>query len=136
MLGRLHLDEIEDLLHRQHVGRLACVVAGRPYIVPVAYAYARDAVYVHTLPGTKLGAMRLDPHVCFEVEERAGEATWGSVVAEGVFEELTEHEERQTALRLLERAKPVVVPPRKEIADVVFRLRLTTKTGRFVVAED
>ena len=69
----------------------------------------------------------------FQVEKQVDVATWGSVVAEGIFEELTEPGERELALRLMAKAWPVAVPP--EATGIVYRLRLTTKTGRFIVSE-
>ena len=135
MIGKLYRDEVEDLLHRRHVGHLACVADGRPYVVPVTYVYAGGVIYGHTLPGRKLAALRADPRVCFEVEERSDDATWGSVVAEGVYEEPTDPAERRVALLRLADVGPAAVPPTDEAPGVVFRLRLTEKTGRFVAPE-
>ena len=130
MMGVLHPDEVEAVLHRHHVGRLACVADGRPYVVPITYAYADGAVYGHTLPGRKLDALRVQPIVAFEVDERWDDATWRSVVAEGVFEELTEAAEQQAALARLAGAAPDA--SRATAGGVVFRLRLTEKSGRAV----
>jgi uncharacterized protein len=132
VIGSLHPDELEAVLHRQHVGRLACLAEGRPYVVPIAYAYAGGDVYGHTLAGRKLAALRADPRVCFEVDARDDPDHWYSVVAEGRFEELTDPAERRAALGLLATAEPAVLPAAAGAAGVVFRLRLTAKTGRFV----
>lgn len=130
MEAELHPDEIEAVLHRHHVGRLACLVDGRPYVVPITYAYADGVVYAHTMPGRKLAAMRADPRVAFEVDERWGDLTWRSVVAEGTFEELTDEVERREALRHLAGTFPDV--SRASGGGALFRLRLTGKTGRSV----
>jgi nitroimidazol reductase NimA-like FMN-containing flavoprotein (pyridoxamine 5'-phosphate oxidase superfamily) len=135
MIGTLQPDEIEELLYRHHVGHLACVTDGRPYVVPITYAYAGGCIYGHTLPGRKVEALRAYPHVCFEVEEQAGQATWGSVVAEGVYEELRDPLERRLALHLLAKATPAATPPTTTATGVVFRLRLTEKSGRFLAPE-
>jgi nitroimidazol reductase NimA-like FMN-containing flavoprotein (pyridoxamine 5'-phosphate oxidase superfamily) len=127
MIGELHPDDIEAVLHRNRVGRLACVAAGRPYLVPITYAYAGGAVYGRTLPGRKLAALRTDPRVCFEVDERDGTA-WRSVVAEGIYEELVDEAERQAAHRLLRGLAPAALPA--AAPGVLFRLRLAEKTGR------
>ena len=130
MIGELHSDEIEAVLHRHHIGRLACVVDGGPDLVPITYAYADGAVYGYSAPGRKLDALRAEPRVCFEVDERWDDATWRSVVAEGTFEELADAAERDTALARLARAKPDAA---RVLGDgAVFRLRLSTKTGRCV----
>ena len=132
MIGSLHPDEVEAVLHRQHVGRLACLADGRPYVVPITYAYAGGDVYGHALPGRKLAALRADPRICFEVDRRDDPTHWCSVVADGRYEEVTEPAERGAALRLLAAAEPTVVSAADDAPGVVFRLRLTAKTGRFV----
>jgi uncharacterized protein len=134
MIGLLHPDEIEEVLHHSHIGRLASIADGRPYVVPITYVYAGDAIYGHTMPGRKVTAMRTDPYVCFEVDERDG-ANWRSVVAEGVYEELHDEVERRTALRLMAGTTPTVAPAGDVPSGVVFRIRLTEKSGRFVLRE-
>jgi nitroimidazol reductase NimA-like FMN-containing flavoprotein (pyridoxamine 5'-phosphate oxidase superfamily) len=131
VIGQLHPDEIESMLHHQHVGRLACLVGGRAYVVPITYAYAGGDVYGHMVGGRKLAALRADPRVCFEVDERADPTTWCSVVAEGVYEEVTDAAERRAALGLLAAAEPATLPTAAAAPGVVFRLRLIDKTGRF-----
>ena len=120
------------MLHHQHVGHLACLADGRPYVVPITYAYAGGDVYGHALPGRKISALRTEPHACFEVEERVDGETWRSVVAEGLYEELTDTAERRTALALLRGTEPLALPTTDDVPGVVFRLRLTGKTGRIV----
>ena len=132
MIGPLHPDEVEAVLHRQHVRRLACLADGRPYVVPITYAYAGGDVYGHALPGRKLAALRADPYVCFEVDRHDDPTHWCSVVADGRYEEVTEPAERGAALRLLAATEPAVVSAADDAPGVVFRLRLTAKTGRFV----
>jgi nitroimidazol reductase NimA-like FMN-containing flavoprotein (pyridoxamine 5'-phosphate oxidase superfamily) len=134
MIGVLHSDEIEEVLHHGHVGRLASISKGRPYVVPITYVYAGDAVYGHTMPGRKVKAMRIEPHVCFEVDERDG-MNWRSVVAEGLYEELREDAERQAAFRLVAGTAPAVAPVEDVVPGIVFRIRLTEKSGRFVRRE-
>ena len=58
MIEELHPDQIEAVLHRYHVGRLAFVVEGRAQVVPITYAYADGTTYGQILPGRKLAAMR------------------------------------------------------------------------------
>jgi hypothetical protein len=133
MNGELHPDDIEAVLHRHHVGRIACVADGRPYVVPITYAYADGAIYGQTQPGRKIDAMRAEPNVCFEVDERWDDQTWRSVVADGVFEEITDPDARAVALRRLRGALPDASRVGEGIdAGIVFRLRLVEKSGRFV----
>ena len=127
-IAELHPDDVETVLHRHHVGRLACVVDGAPYVVPVTYAYAGDALYFRTAPGRKLEALRAEPRACFEVDERWDDATWRSVVVEGTVEEVADEPSRQAALALLAGAMPDGT--RSAPDAVVLRRRPTTKTGR------
>ena len=130
MINELHPDEIESVLHRHHVGRLACIVAGEPYLVPITYAYRDGVIYGHTLPGQKLEAMRAEPRVAFEVDERWEADTWHSVVVRGVFAELTTEDDRATALAALHGAYPDA--SRLAGSGALFRIRPTAKTGRAV----
>ena len=106
MIRNLHPDEIESVLHRHHVGRLACVLDGEPYLVPITYTYLGGFIYGHTMPGQKLDAMRAEPRVSFEVDERWKVETWRSVAVRGVFEELTTENDRDAASAALRGAYP------------------------------
>lgn len=134
MINTLHPDEIESVLHRHHVGRLACIVAGEPYVVPITYTYKEGFIYGHTMPGQKLDAMRGEPRVSFEVDERWEAETWRSVVVRGVFEELTAEDDHGTALAALHGADPDT--SQAAGSGVVFRIRPTEKTGRSVQRSD
>jgi nitroimidazol reductase NimA-like FMN-containing flavoprotein (pyridoxamine 5'-phosphate oxidase superfamily) len=134
MINELHPDEIESVLHRHHVGRLAYVVDGEPYVVPITYTYQDGFIYGHTLPGQKLDAMRTEPHVSFEVDERWEVDTWRSAVVRGVFEELITDDDRSSALAALHGADPDT--SRAVGSGVVFRIRPTEKTGRAAQRSD
>lgn len=136
---RVLLDEqIEELLRTAIVGRIACcahgkVGDGRPYLVPLAYGYDGESIYAHSGPGRKLDFMRAEPRVTFEVDRATAPDRWQSVVAEGTFEEISDPEERTTALRTLYQP-PSEIPVLGEHT-VVFRLRLTSKSGRYELPE-
>lgn len=127
-------DQIEELLRTAIVGRIACcghgaVGDGRPYLVPLAYGYDGEAVYAHSGPGRKLDLMRAEPRVTFEVDEAVASDRWRSVIAEALFEEIDEPDARHRALRVIypePRALPALGP-----RTVVFRLRLTSRSGRY-----
>lgn len=124
-------EEIEDLLSRAIVGRIACANpgdGGRPYLVPLSYGYDGVAVYAHTGPGTKLRLMRSNPLVSFEVDEATASDQWRSVVAEGRFEEIDDPAARNAALRVI--YPPPLDPPSLGVMTVVFRIVLTSKSGR------
>jgi pyridoxamine 5'-phosphate oxidase-like protein len=134
MIDELRPDEIESVLHRHHVGHLACIVDGEPYVVPITYTYQDGFIYGRAIPGQKLDAMRAEPRVAFQVEERWEADTWRSAVVRGVFEELTAEDERGAALGALQRAYPDTA--RVAGGGVLFRIRPSEKTGRSVQRPD
>lgn len=146
MMGSLVSEEIEDVLQHEVLGRIGCIVDGRPYIVPVTYVYDGECadVYVHSADGAKLQAMRDNPEVCFEVEQVRDMANWRTVIARARFEELwKDHGEWAMALFASRLAPPRIdeasAASRREAAHrlhgasrpILFRLRLTEKTGRY-----
>jgi nitroimidazol reductase NimA-like FMN-containing flavoprotein (pyridoxamine 5'-phosphate oxidase superfamily) len=146
MIGTLTREEIENVLESEVLGRVACIAAGRPYIVPVTYVYDAEmsAAYVHSAEGLKMQAMRAHPEVCFEVEQIRDMANWSTVVAQARFEEVwKDHRERAMDL-LATRLAPLQVsetaqPSRREeahrqhgiVRPILYRLRLLEKSGRF-----
>ena len=129
---------IEELLRTAIVGRIACcghglTGDGRPYVVPLAYGYDGEAVYAHSGPGRKLDFMRAEPRVSFEVDAAEAPDRWRSVIAEGTFEEIGDPVERERALRTI--YPPPAPLPDLGAATVVFRIRLTARSGRYELPE-
>lgn len=61
--------ELENVIRRAEVCRLAMVDDGEPYIVPLNFGYRDGCLYFHCArEGRKLDVLRKDPHVCFELE--------------------------------------------------------------------
>ena len=135
MIGMLSGDEVEGMLRRHRTGRIGCAVDDHPYVVPITYAYDGRHIYACSALGRKIEMMRAQPRVCFEIDEIDGPSSWLSVIAEGVYEELADEGERRVALeRLAGRdAGPEPIDPSGTTlpGTVVFRLRLTSKAGRF-----
>ena len=133
MIGLLAPDEIESMLYRHHVGRLGCSANDRPYVVPINYGYDGACLYGWATIGRKIEVMREQPLVCFEVDEVQGPTNWRSVLAEGLYEELTDERERRAALVLLDGQGPGLVPRALDASTriVIFRIRLTDRSGRF-----
>lgn len=62
-------DELEDVIHRANVCRLAMVDGGEPYIVPMNFGYRDGCLYFHCAKeGRKLEVLKRNPKVCFELE--------------------------------------------------------------------
>jgi uncharacterized protein len=124
--------DIETLLQQAVIARLACCSHdgdGRPYLVPLPCFYDGEALYALTGPGTKLRMMRANPLVSIEVD--AGEASdrWKSVIAEGVFEEMTTPDDQRKALAIISGATGET--PELGAHSTLFRIRLTAKSGRY-----
>ena len=138
-MGVIHVlppEGIEELLRTALVGRIACCAHGegedgRPYVVPLAYGYDGEAVYAHSGPGRKIRLMRAQPLVTFEVDQAEAADRWRSAIAEGVYEELTDPGERARALAII--YWPPAAVPELGPETVVYRIRLTAKSGRYEV---
>lgn len=138
MLGELNTQQIEDVLHGEVIARIGCLHDGRVYVVPVTYVYDGTHVWGHSMDGAKLTAMRAHPQVCVEVEHVDDLSNWRSVIAWGTFEECTGEDWRAGMALLVERIMPLLTFPPHARPDpqgpktgVVYRIRLTSKTGRF-----
>ncbi len=65
--------EMEELLREETIGFLGMSVDGKPYVVPLNYAYLDGRILIHcALEGRKLDAIRANPNVCFTVGRQAG----------------------------------------------------------------
>jgi nitroimidazol reductase NimA-like FMN-containing flavoprotein (pyridoxamine 5'-phosphate oxidase superfamily) len=145
MIGELNEQQIEDLLSKQIVGRIACHNEDLVYLFPISYAYDQNSIYARGFEGMKLDIMRKNPNVCFEADDITDMANWQSVISWGKFEEL-KNGQRETGLRILlhrhlplsssitthlGKAWPFSMHDLEKITGIVFRISLTKKTGRF-----
>ena len=136
MIKPLNQDQLRELLRKERLGRLGCIVDGGPYVVPVNYVFDGECAYLHSLPGSKIHAMRASPRVCLQVDEIDDELNWKSVLAFGVYEEITNPKERAEALNHLlarfSRLTPVesfIAGDASAPAPIVFRIRINRLTG-------
>ncbi|MEK6481884.1 pyridoxamine 5'-phosphate oxidase family protein [Catalinimonas sp. 4WD22] len=150
MTGQLTNNQIDTLLISNLSGRLGCCADGIPYVVPIAYAYHQSYIYSHTREGTKVEMMRRNPNVCFEVDQIDNLANWRSVIVQGTFEEL-QGEEAEEAMQILKnRLTPFQISvyslflwdiqtkrlsTKPQSAEVIFRIKITEKSGRFEKSE-
>lgn len=136
MLQQMSEAEAAEVLGRNRVARLGCVVGGYPYVVPVGYIFDGKSAYSHSLPGRKITALRADPRACLQVDEIEDEWNWRSVLAFGDFQEITGEEERAHILNDLLAAFPRLTPVESVMAQgsdtprvIVFRIRVNGITG-------
>lgn len=135
MITPLSQDDARALLAEAKVGRLGCVHAGGPYVVPVNYVFDGGSIYVHSLPGRKLAALRANPKACLQVDEITDEYRWRSVIAFGNYEDVTDQAERDRAVRLLLARFPKLTPVESvpvhdgQSSVKIFRIHIEEITG-------
>ena len=135
MITRLSQEEARALLAASRVGRLGCVYEGGPYVVPINYVLDGESLYVHSLPGRKLEALRANPRACLQVDTVIDAYHWRSAIAFGTFEEVTDPKERDQAVRMLLRSFPNLTPVESvpvhdgQSSVIIFRIRVREITG-------
>ncbi len=103
---------IEAVIRKCLVCRLAINDGDYPYIVPLNFGYKDDVLYFHgALKGKKISLLQKNPHVAFEFDTRleivkADEAcNWSmkfqSVVGRGIISMLESPDEKKKALGLI-----------------------------------
>ena len=70
------LNEMEDILKKAEVGRIALTDGSKPYMVPVNFLYHSGEIVFHCAwEGRKLDLIKVNPECCFEVDEFRGEVS-------------------------------------------------------------
>jgi uncharacterized protein len=151
MLGKLEPAQIDETLCTASIGRIGCHAGGKTYIIPMNYVYGGEDIYGCSVTGMKLDMMRVNPEVCFQVDQVKNLSNWKSVVVWGTFQELL-GEEAAKALRLLTQRFTTLIASGQalhemNVADVldghgleqkkiaVYRIHVKEKTGRFEMTE-
>ena len=138
MIEKLSQEESQKLLSEQCVARLGCVLeGGEPYVVPVNYLFKDGFIFIHSLLGMKVKALRANPKACIQVDDIKSFFEWRSAIAFGEFEEImdaTERDEfRREMLDRFQKFTPVeTVVKHGENAStemVLFRIRIKRITG-------
>lgn len=130
--------EAQAILARNHLGRLAFTFHDHVDIEPIGYVYANGVINCRTSRGAKLGVLRHQPSVAFEVDEVEGPFQWRSVVVHGtvyVAEPEGSDPDRKAyaeALQALQHAYPGALGSNDPAAfrDVILRLHVGTLRGR------
>lgn len=104
--------EIDCIISRARVCRLALCQDGQPYIVPLCFGYDGQALYFHSAnEGRKIEALRKNSKVCFEMDidqdlVRSGNSCsmkYRSVIGFGTASFIEDIEGKQLALEALMR---------------------------------
>ncbi len=134
MIELLGKEDARALLRAHHYGRLGCCHKQEPYVVPLNYLYTGEDLYMHSLPGLKIRAMRENPQICLQVDEVKDDYNWRSVIAFGEYEEITDPAEREQITGAMFQQLPHLTPVESQMTKgqdemIVFRLRITRLTG-------
>lgn len=133
--------ECSELLQRVPLGHLACSLHDQPHIIPVAFRYEPDVIYIFATLGKKIEWMRENPKICLQVEEIGSRRNWTSVIVSGLYLELREPQytaERERARSLLAQTTQWWLTPlaerREQVSDlsiepVFFRIDIQSMTG-------
>ena len=133
-IGKLGDKDSLAILREGTLGRLGCIASGWPYVVPVNYFFDGKDIYIHTLPGKKLDALRANPRVCLQVDEIKNPYNWRSVIAYGTFEEVSSEETQENILTKLYSRLPHMTPVESRLVEgakgtIVFRIKVGEITG-------
>ena len=102
--------EMHTLLQTASFGHLGCAHNGRPYVVPMHYAYDGKELYFFTTEGMKTQFMKGNPQVCLQVEEITDSSHWRSVMVIGRAEKLTNRDEIERAMKQIVERNPSLTP--------------------------
>lgn len=103
-------DEMHELLERQSFGHLGCARNGRPYVVPMNYAFDGKDLFFFTTEGMKTHFIDENPEVCMQVEEVTDPSHWRSVMVIGRAEKLSQSEDVQRAMQHILKRNPSLTP--------------------------
>ena len=135
MITALSREEACALLNERRVGHLGCTDDGGPYVVPVNYVFDGENIYVHSFQGRKVAALRANPKACLQVDSVVDEYRWKSAIAFGIYEDVTDPDERDLAMNLLLARFPSLTPVESvpvhdgQSSVVVFRIHVNEVTG-------
>lgn len=106
------IKEIEDIILRSKVCKLAMCLDNRPYIVPLCFGFKDNTLYFHSAAaGKKIDILEKNPNVCFEFEiltqviKSARACKWGmkyrSVIGYGIADIITDENIKRRAFDII-----------------------------------
>lgn len=127
-------EDLEAILARNSVGRIAFALQDRASVVPVHYVYEDGWIYGRTAAGGKLREILRNRRIAFEVDEHTQLFDWRSVVVRGPLY-LIEPSDRSTYLKavsLIRRLVPSALTDSDPVPfrNQLFRIRAVEISGR------
>lgn len=91
MIRVLNQKETVKILASNYIGNLSYIYRGRPFVVPITYFFDVDTNVIigYSGEGHKIRAMRKNGNVSLAVSEIYSVNSWNSVLAQGIFKELS-----------------------------------------------
>jgi len=138
MVEELSPEESQKLFSEQCVDRLGCVLeGGEPYVVPVNYLFKDGFIFMHSLPGLKVKALRTNPKAGIQVDDIESFFERRSAIAFGESEEITDAAKREEFLNEIMVRFPKLTPVEAVVKHkesppaemVLFRIRIKRITG-------
>lgn len=134
----LQRDEIEEIISRNNVGRIAFAFHDRVDIQPIHYVYERGWLYGRTSEGEKMATLQHNQWVAFEIDEIKDTFDWRSVVIHGSFWRIhplgSPHAEEvwAKAAELVSRIVPGALSEKDPVAfrQILFRVAVSDLRGR------
>lgn len=124
----LSRSEIDEILARNTVGRLAYALRNRVDVEAMPYAYDAPWIYARTTPAMRPATVEHLRFVTLEVDEVSGAGEWHSVVVRGAFYVLREDSARER--EILEHALALLGGEAADPPSFVFRVPAHHAVGR------
>jgi Predicted flavin-nucleotide-binding protein len=129
--------EIDEVLDRNRVGRIAFSLHDRVDIEPIHYVYEDGWLYIRTSEGAKLSKLRHNQWIAFEVDEVSALFEWTSVVVHGsvwILERGNPHADTlwEQALERVSRIVPNSLTPDDPVRfrQILIRIAVNDAKGR------
>ena len=135
-------EECNELLARNHVGRIAFSYHDHVDIEPINFVYEDGWIYGRTSDGTKLRTLAHNRWLAFEADEISALFDWKSVVVKGALYILEadgpRSEAHDHAIEVMRRVHAEVFTPDDPAPHrtVVFRIHADQVTGRAASTQD
>ncbi|HEV2113477.1 MAG TPA: pyridoxamine 5'-phosphate oxidase family protein [Terriglobales bacterium] len=132
--------EVTDFLTRNNYGHLGCSRDGRPYVVPVHFAFRDPHIYLYTTEGMKTDFISANPQVCLQSEQVQDTQHWHSVIVIGKAERMTSEADRNHALEILRESQDPASTPAlartwtdawgRQLEEAIYRITPAITSGR------
>jgi nitroimidazol reductase NimA-like FMN-containing flavoprotein (pyridoxamine 5'-phosphate oxidase superfamily) len=129
MIQSLNKKESVALLANNYIGSLGYVYKDRPFIVPITYFFdGKNTIIVYSSEGHKTNAMRKNKLVSLQVSEIKNIDNWNSLLAHGIFEELSGNDAKRSLREFSTGIKDLIL--RKEERNLHFIGEFSSKINK------